>query len=85
MAAKAKVATWPAPSTSALPELISDQLLRRLIITGRPDLGMPSYRDHNGRSADYRSLTSQEVDDLVALLATWRRSSTPSHCLRLTR
>ena len=24
--------------------LVSDQALRRIIITGRPDLGMPNYR-----------------------------------------
>jgi len=52
--------------------LISDQALRRIIITGRPDLGMPNYAEQEGRSADFHSLTSAEIDDLVALLAHWR-------------
>src|SRR5262249_40380745 len=30
--------------------LISDQALRRLIITGRPDLGMPNFADSDSRS-----------------------------------
>ncbi len=52
--------------------LISDQALRRIIITGRSDLGMPTYAEKQGRSADYQSLSSAEIDDLVALLAEWR-------------
>jgi mono/diheme cytochrome c family protein len=52
--------------------LISDQALRRIIITGRPDLGMPTYAENRGRPADYRPLNSAEIDDLVALLAEWR-------------
>lgn len=47
--------------------LVSDQVLRRYIITGRPDFGMPNYTDR--KDAD---LTSQEINDLVALLAYWR-------------
>jgi mono/diheme cytochrome c family protein len=53
--------------------LISDQALRRIIITGRPDLGMPAYDDELGRTPDFRVLTSAEVDDLVALLRYWRQ------------
>ena len=45
--------------------LLSDQALRRLIITGRPDLGMPSYSQTDGRDDNYRPLTSGEIDDLV--------------------
>jgi mono/diheme cytochrome c family protein len=52
--------------------LISDQALRRIIITGRPDLGMPNYADGDGRSAEFQPLTSAEIDDLVALLTDWR-------------
>jgi mono/diheme cytochrome c family protein len=52
--------------------LISDQELRRLIITGRPDLGMPSYADKTGRADDFRPLTSAEIDHLIALLRQWR-------------
>jgi cytochrome c oxidase cbb3-type subunit III len=52
--------------------LISDQALRRYAITGRPDLGMPAFDGKDGRSPDFRPLTSAELDDLVALLAYWR-------------
>jgi mono/diheme cytochrome c family protein len=48
--------------------LISDQALRRIIITGRPDLGMPAYND-----ADRPPVTAAEIDDLVALLQCWRQ------------
>jgi cytochrome c oxidase cbb3-type subunit 3/ubiquinol-cytochrome c reductase cytochrome c subunit len=49
--------------------LVSDQALRRYIITGRPNFGMPNYADPKRDDAD---LTSQEINDLVALLAYWR-------------
>lgn len=52
--------------------LISDQALRRLVITGRPDLGMPSYADAKGRPQGFTPLTSQDVTDVVALMAAWR-------------
>jgi cytochrome c oxidase cbb3-type subunit III len=52
--------------------LISDQTLRRIIITGRPDLGMPDYATTDGRPGDYHPLSSTDIDDLVALLASWR-------------
>ena len=48
--------------------LISDQASRRIIITGRPDLGMPNYAETDGRPEDFQPLTSAEIDDLVALL-----------------
>jgi cytochrome c oxidase cbb3-type subunit III len=47
--------------------LVSDQVLRRYIITGRPEFGMPNYTDREGGNE-----TSQEINDLVALLAYWR-------------
>jgi mono/diheme cytochrome c family protein len=52
--------------------LISDQALRRYAITGRPDLGMPAFDGKAGRGPDFRPLTSAEIHDLVALLASWR-------------
>src|SRR5262249_48393741 len=54
--------------------LVSDQLLRRLIITGRPDLGMPDYAEGKGREKGFRPLSEREVTDLAALLAGWRRT-----------
>jgi len=59
-------------NSSAFLSLISDQALRRIIITGRPDLGMPSYAERAGRPDDFQPLTSGDIDDLVALLASWR-------------
>jgi mono/diheme cytochrome c family protein len=56
----------------ALLAVISDQTLRRIIITGRPDLGMPNYAESDGRDSTFKPLTSQEIDDLVALLSHWR-------------
>jgi cytochrome c oxidase cbb3-type subunit 3/ubiquinol-cytochrome c reductase cytochrome c subunit len=64
--------------------LISDQELRRYVITGRPDLGMPPYdlravEDGDGKAGrppDYRPLTSADINDLVALLASWRQGGT---------
>jgi mono/diheme cytochrome c family protein len=53
--------------------LISDQALRRYIITGRPDLGMPAFNDNHGRPPEFRPLSSAEIDDLVAFLAYWRQ------------
>ncbi len=55
--------------------LISDQALRRIIITGRPDLGMPNYRAKADRGADFKPLTSQQIDDLLAYLVSWRQGS----------
>jgi len=58
--------------------LISNQGLRRYAITGRPDLGMPDYANKTGRSRDYQPMTSGEIGDLVALLASWRRRDGPA-------
>jgi mono/diheme cytochrome c family protein len=52
--------------------LLSNQALRRLAITGRPDLGMPNFTQKRGRSADFTPLTATDVNDLVDLLASWR-------------
>ncbi len=60
---------------SALLTLFSDQVLRRIIITGRPDLGMPDFSSDEGRDGDFKPLTSEQIDDLVALLAHWRSGS----------
>ncbi len=53
--------------------LISDDCLRRFVITGRPDLGMPNFAGKAGRPDDFRPLTSPEIADLVAFLASWRQ------------
>jgi mono/diheme cytochrome c family protein len=52
--------------------LMSDQVLRRYAITGRPDLGMPDFATKKGRGDSFQPLAATEVDDLVALFARWR-------------
>ena len=60
-------------SDRAFLALVSDQALRRYVITGRPDLGMPAFDGNTGRTPEFRPLSSVEIDHLVALLASWRR------------
>ena len=50
--------------------LISDQALRRIVITGRADLGMPDFA-HHGKEA----LTAADVTNLVTLLSRWRHET----------
>lgn len=52
--------------------LVSDQALRRCVITGRADLGMPDYADPTSRPEGFQPLASHEVSSVVALLAGWR-------------
>jgi len=54
--------------------LSSNQLLRTSIIVGRPDLGMPDYRNLNLGHA----LSEKNVTDLVAYLASLRPASMSS-------
>ena len=51
--------------------LASEQVLRRFVITGRADLGMPNCAEHEGGA-----LTAPEVNDLVALLMSWKEKGT---------
>lgn len=57
--------------------LLSDQSLRRIVITGRPDLKMPDYASSDGvnRPADFKPLTAKDIADVVALMASWRRAA----------
>jgi mono/diheme cytochrome c family protein len=55
--------------------LISDQALRRIVITGRRDLGMPDHSDDNWRDPKFKPLTSAEINDLVALLRYWSQGA----------
>ncbi len=52
--------------------LVSDQALRRIIITGRPDLGMPDYRARAKADGKVELLTTTQINQIVALLASWR-------------
>jgi mono/diheme cytochrome c family protein len=55
--------------------LISDQALRRYVITGRRDLKMPDFAGTAGRPADFQPLSPTDVTDLVEFLSSWRRRS----------
>ena len=57
--------------------LISDQSIRRYVITGRRDLKMPGFAGKDGRPSDFEPLTSADVADLVALLSGWRKNDDP--------
>jgi cytochrome c oxidase cbb3-type subunit 3 len=52
--------------------LISDQAIRRFIVTGRRDLKMPDFAGKTGRPADFRPLSPSDVADLVEYVAGWR-------------
>jgi cytochrome c oxidase cbb3-type subunit 3/ubiquinol-cytochrome c reductase cytochrome c subunit len=52
--------------------LVSDRMLRTLIVAGRPDIGQPDWRG----DVPGHALTDQEVTDLVAWLAS-KRIATP--------
>lgn len=62
-------------NSPAFLSLISDQALRRIVITGRPDLGMPDYRHAADGSVRPAPLSDQEIADVLALLASWRQSA----------
>ena len=51
--------------------LVSNQMLRTSIMVGRPDMGMPDYRNLKAGKA----LTNQDVTDLVAFLVSKRPAS----------
>ena len=63
--------------------LLSDQALRRIVITGRPDLDMPDYAQTDGRADDFQPLTSAEIDDLVVYLRNLEKN--PPATARLDR
>jgi cytochrome c oxidase cbb3-type subunit III len=71
---KTNTRTVGAINDKAFLELISDQALRRIIITGRPDLGMPAFDGKTGRPVDFQPLSSEQINDLVKLLASWRHA-----------
>jgi cytochrome c oxidase cbb3-type subunit 3 len=57
---------------TAFLSLISDQALRRIVITGRSDLGMPDFRRLGAMLPAGQPLTNQQISDVVTLLASWR-------------
>jgi mono/diheme cytochrome c family protein len=61
-------ATAGAINDPAFLTLASAQVLRRFVITGRSDLGMPNCAEHEGGA-----LTAPDVNDVVALLLSWKQ------------
>lgn len=53
--------------------LVSDQMLRTTVIAGRPDLGMPDWRE----ASKERAMSPQEISDVVAWLAAKRVAAPP--------
>lgn len=60
-------------NNSAYLALSSDQVLRRYIITGRPDLGMPNFAGTDGRPKDFQPLSAKDVDDIAAYVISWKK------------
>lgn len=58
--------------------LISDQALRRIVITGRPDLGMPDFLHQADGLTRPAPLSEPEIEDVIALLGSWRGEAPPS-------
>lgn len=52
--------------------LISDQAVRRYIITGRRDLRMPHFAGKAGRPANFQALSAADVADLVQFVSGMR-------------
>jgi mono/diheme cytochrome c family protein len=53
--------------------LVSDQYLRSVIIAGRPELGMPGYREY----VVGKPMTAEEIADVVGWLASHREGPAP--------
>jgi cytochrome c oxidase cbb3-type subunit 3 len=53
--------------------LVSDQYLRSVVIAGRPELGMPGFRDYVAG----KPMTPEEISDVVAWLSSRRRGPAP--------
>lgn len=54
--------------------LVSDQVLRTLIIAGSPDIGQPDWRHMSAGGKAATPMTAQDVDDVVAYLASARNA-----------
>ena len=54
--------------------LVSDQYLRTVVIAGRPELGMPGFRDY----VPGKPMTPEEISDVVAWLASRRQGPAPA-------
>ena len=53
--------------------LVSDQYLRTVVIAGRPELGMPSYKEY----VSGKPMTAEEIADVVGWLSSHREGPAP--------
>ncbi|MBV9106726.1 MAG: c-type cytochrome [Verrucomicrobia bacterium] len=53
--------------------LVSDQYLRTVVIVGRPELGMPGFREY----VPGKPMTGEEISDVVSWLASRREGPAP--------
>jgi hypothetical protein len=53
--------------------LVSDQYLRTVVIVGRPELGMPGFREY----VSGKPMTPEEISDVAAWLASRREGPAP--------
>jgi cytochrome c oxidase cbb3-type subunit III len=53
--------------------LVSDQYLRTVIIAGRPELGMPGYKEY----VSGKPMTTEEIADVAAWLSSHRQGPAP--------
>ncbi len=67
--------TAGALNDSAFLALSSNHLIRRIIITGRPDLGMPNFRQLGEGSPLAKPLDAEQINDLVAFIRTWESAN----------
>ncbi len=56
---------------TAFLSLVSRQFVRRIVITGRPDLGMPDYVRLGEKSPRHRPLTNEEITAIVSYVESW--------------
>jgi cytochrome c oxidase cbb3-type subunit III len=61
--------------------LVSDQYLRTVVIAGRPDLGMPGFRDY----VRGKPMTPDEISDVVAWLSSHRQGPAPGQTVQATQ
>ena len=57
---------------------MTPQALRTTVIVGRPDLGMPDWRDQ----VKGKPMTAQDVSDVVAFLVAQKPTMTPERYAR---
>ncbi len=64
--------------------LVSDQALRSIIIAGRPDIGQPDWNHLGPGGKSAPPLSAQEVDNIVAYLASLRGPAQSSQAANAT-